>query len=228
VFDNSSGLISCCHRSRSTVEVEPQLTLRGHSAGITKLIHIPSRHALISASLDSSIRIWSLPPQSHTTYAPYDGSRAICELIGHTDAVWDLALVRDDSTLISCGAEGSVKVWDITTAGGNLKLSWSYNGLNDNGEEVKIDGDAEDTPGATAVEAIKMDLKRVAVAYQNTVVKIFDIETGREEMKLQPEIAAGRWFRSLAAQGRTHLVLQRKAFRRRLMLWRLILRCPCL
>lgn len=176
--------------SRSTVEVEPQLTLRGHSAGITKLIHIPSRHALISASLDSSIRIWSLPPQSHTTYAPYDGSRAISELIGHTDAVWDLALVRDDNTLISCGAEGSVKVWDITAASGNLKLSWSYNGLNDNGEEVKIDGDAEDTPGATAVEAIKMDLKRVAVAYQNTVVKIFDIETGKEEMKLQPEIVA--------------------------------------
>lgn len=113
--------------------------------------------------------------------------------------MWDLALVRDDNTLISCGAEGSVKVWEITAAGGDLKLSWSYSGLNDNGEEVKIDGDAEDTPGATAVEAIKMDLKKVAVAYQNTVVKIFDIGTGKEEMKLQPEIVAGRWFESLAA-----------------------------
>ena len=173
------------------MEVEPQLTLRGHSAAITKLIHIPSKHALISASLDSSIRIWSLPPQSHTTYAPYDGSRAIGELIGHTDAVWDLALVRDDNTLISCGAEGSVKVWEITTTSGNLKLSWSYNGLNDNGEEIKIEGDLGDTPGATAVEAVKIDLKRIAVAYQNTVVKIFDIETGKEEMKLQPEIVAG-------------------------------------
>jgi len=181
----------CSHRSRSTVEVEPQLTLRGHSAPITKLIHVPSKHVLISASLDFSIRIWSLPPQSHTTYAPYDGSRATGELIGHTDAVWDLALVRDDSTLISCGAEGVVKVWEITATGGNLNLSWSYNGLNDNGEEIKAEGDPEDTPGATAVEAIKMDLKRVAVAYQNTVVKIFDIETGKEEMKLQPEIVAG-------------------------------------
>ncbi|KAF9792082.1 WD40 repeat-like protein [Thelephora terrestris] len=176
--------------SRSTVEVEPQLTLRGHSAGITKLIHIPSRHALISASLDSSIRIWSLPPPSHTTYAPYDGSRATGELIGHTDAVWDLALVRDDNTLISCGAEGTVKVWEITAAGGILKLSWSYNGLNDHGEEIKVEGDDEDTPGATVVEAVKMDLKKVAVAYQNTTVKIFDIETGKEEMKLQPEIVA--------------------------------------
>ena len=111
--------------------------------------------------------------------------------------MWDLALVRDDSTLISCGAEGVVKVWDITATGGNLSLSWSYNGLNDNGEEIKTEDDPEDTPGATAVEAIKMDLKRVAVAYQNTVVKIFDIETGKEEMKLQPEIVAGECFDGL-------------------------------
>ena len=32
-------------------------------------------------------------------------------------------------------------------------------------------------PGATSVEALKVDLKKVAVAYQNTVVKIFDMET---------------------------------------------------
>ena len=108
--------------------------------------------------------------------------------------MWDLALVRDDSTLISCGAEGSVKVWEITATSGNLKLSWTYHGLNDNGEEIKAEGDLEDTPGATVVEAIKMDLKKVAVAYQNTTVKIFDIETGKEEMKLQPEIVAGRCF----------------------------------
>lgn len=88
-------------RLRSTVEVEPQLTLRGHSADTTKLIHIPSVRALISASLDSSIRIRSLPPPSHTTYAPYDGSRAIGELIGHTDVMWDLALIRDQ---LWCGA----------------------------------------------------------------------------------------------------------------------------
>lgn len=208
-FQNTLELILSSNRSRSTVEVEPQLTLRGHSAAITKLIHIPSKHALISASLDSSIRIWSLPPQSHTTYAPYDGSRAIGELIGHTDAVWDLALVRDDNTLISCGAEGVVKVWEIAATGGNLKLSWSYNGLNDNGEEIKTEGDPEDTPGATAVEAVKMNLRRIAVAYQNTVIKIFDIETGKEEMKLQPEIVSGECLDSCTAPGCAQAVSRR-------------------
>lgn len=120
--------------------------------------------------------------------------------------MWDLALVRDDNTLISCGAEGAVKVWEITATDGNLKLSWSYNGLNDNGEEIKPEDHPEDTPGATAVEAIKMDLKRVAVAYQNTVVKIFDIETGKEGMMLQPEIVVGEWFDDLAVWGCSQVI----------------------
>lgn len=146
-------------------------------------MHAPSKQLLYSASLDSSIRIWALPNHMHTTYAPYDATRARGELIGHTDAVWDLALVRDEGTLISVGAEGSVKVWDVSgpSGGGSLKLSWGYEGVDAQHEE---NGDA---PGATAVEAIKTDLKKVAVAYQNAAIKIFDIESGKEVIRLQTE-----------------------------------------
>ncbi|KAJ8078481.1 1,2-dihydroxy-3-keto-5-methylthiopentene dioxygenase [Marasmius tenuissimus] len=175
--------------SRVTTEIEPQLTLRGHSAAITRLIHSPSKRLLYSASLDSSIRVWALPSGSHTTYAPYDETRSRGELIGHTDAVWDLALVRDESTLISCGAEGSVKVWDVSgpSGPGSLKLTWGFNGLeNTNPDDLHEDNDA---PGATAVEALKSDLKKVAVAYQNAVVKIFDIETGKEVSRLATDIS---------------------------------------
>lgn len=177
--------------SRPTTEIEPQLTLRGHSAAITRLIHAPSKQLLYSASLDSSIRVWALPSISHTTYAPYDETRARGELIGHTDAVWDLALVRDESTLISCGAEGTVKVWDVSgpSGGGSLKLTWGWAGLESAGvDELHEDAD---TPGATAVEALKVDLKKVAVAYQNAVVKIFDIENGKELSRLATDISYG-------------------------------------
>lgn len=112
------------------------------------------------------------------------------ELIGHTDAVWDLALVKDENTLISCGAEGAVKVWDVCgpSGGGSLKLSWRWNGLdNDNDLEDDID-----VPGATSVEVLKTDLKRVAVAYQNAVVKIFEIETGKEMIRLPSDTTYGK------------------------------------
>ncbi|KAH8102891.1 WD40-repeat-containing domain protein [Cristinia sonorae] len=168
------------------IDVEPQLTLRGHSAAITRLVHAPSKQLLYSASLDLSIRVWALPNTSHTTYAPYDATRARGELIGHTDAVWDLALVRDEGTLISCGAEGAVKVWDVSgpSGGGSLKMSWGYDGIDGSQDE------GSDAPGATAIEAIKTDLKKVAVAYQNAAIKIFDIETGKEVIRLQTDIGS--------------------------------------
>lgn len=173
--------------SARQIDVEPQLTLRGHSAAITRLVHSPSKQLLYSASLDSSIRVWALPNHTHTTYAPYDATRARGELIGHTDAVWDLALVRDEGTLISCGAEGTVKVWDVSgpSGGGSLKLSWGCDGVD--GQQLQHQDESVDIPGATAVEAIKTDLKKVAVAYQNAAIKIFDIETGTEVIRLQTE-----------------------------------------
>lgn len=181
---------SCLHSARVTTESEPQLTLRGHSAAITRLVHSPTRQLLYSASLDSSIRVWALPLPSHTTYAPYDESSSRGELIGHTDAVWDLVLVRDESTLVSCGAEGAVKVWEVGGPGaGSLRLSWGYSGLEREGD----DEDEKDGHGATAVEAIKTDLKKVAVAYQNAVVKIFDIETGKEVSRLATDATYGEF-----------------------------------
>lgn len=114
------------------------------------------------------------------------------ELIGHTDAVWDLALVKDENTLISCGAEGAVKVWDVSgpSGGGSLKLSWRWNGL-DNRDDFEDDADV---PGATSVEVLKTDLKKVAVAYQNAVVKIFEIETGKEVIRLPSDTTYGMSF----------------------------------
>lgn len=53
----------------------------------------------------------------------------------------------------------------------------------DEDEDVEKD-EGDEVPGATAVEAIKVDLKKVAVAYTNGVIKIFDIEDGRELMRL--------------------------------------------
>lgn len=176
--------------TRATTEVEPQLTLRGHSAAITRLIHAPTKGLLYSASLDSSIRVWALPTPTHTTYAHYDETRARGELIGHTDAVWDLALVRDESTLISCGAEGTVKVWDVSgpSGGGSLRLTWGWGGL-ETADELRPEDSS--VPGATAVEALKADLKKVAVAYQNAVVKIFDIESGKELSRLESDMTYG-------------------------------------
>ena len=177
-----------------TVELEPQVTLRGHSAPITSLAIAPHHGIVYSASLDSTIRVWAIPPPQHTTYSPYEAATSQGELVGHTDAVWGVALLREGSILVSCGADGMVKVWDVgTSRPGSLRLSWGYGGV---GVDVASGSSETDVIGATAVEAVKTNLKWVAVAYRNGVVKIFEVETGKEVATLESE-TKGQHFNSV-------------------------------
>lgn len=170
------------YRARQA-EIEPQSTLRGHSAPITSLKVSPRTGLLYSASMDATIRVWNVPPPPSAPYPPYDPTIAQGELIGHTDAVWDIAVVREGALLISCGADGATKVWDITTVPGTLQLSWGYNGIGGEALEVPV--------GAATVEGIRTNLKLVAVAYRDAVVKLFDIESGKETARLSADVNPG-------------------------------------
>ncbi|KAF8321420.1 WD40-repeat-containing domain protein [Cantharellus anzutake] len=180
--------------ARPTTEIEPQITLRGHTQPITALVHSPARRLLYSASIDATIRVWSLPAASRTTYAPFEASTGVARatLVGHTDAIWDIALVRNETTLVSCGGDGAVKVWDVSSVGadgdggGHLKLSWGYHGLT---EDMDDDDTQKNIFGATTLDPIKTDLKKVAVAFRDAIVKFFDVETGVETGKLQSDIS---------------------------------------
>lgn len=174
-----SALTSNSRQVQQNTDIEPQLTLRGHTAAITCLV-ASQRGLLFSASMDASIRIWSFPPESLQPYAPFDPSYFRGELVGHTDVVWGLALVRDGSWLASGGADGMVKVWEVSDKGGQLRLSWGYDGA----EHETPEGQEEVIVPVVAVEGIKSDLRKVAVAYANCVVKVFDIESGKELAKL--------------------------------------------
>ncbi|KAG9122143.1 hypothetical protein FRC07_001604 [Ceratobasidium sp. 392] len=174
-----SSLTSNSRQIQQSIDVEPQLNLRGHTAPITCLV-VSQRGLLFSASMDASIRIWAFPPESLQPYAPYDPSYFRGELVGHTDVVWGLALVRDGTWLASGGADGMIKVWEVSEQGGNLRLSWGYNGT----EYQAPEGQQEEVVPVVAIEGIKSDLRKVAVAYANCVVKVFDIETGKELAKL--------------------------------------------
>lgn len=158
------------------------------------------------------MRVWALPPASRTTYAPFDASIGIplATLVGHTDAVWDLVLVKEERVLVTCGAEGKVKVWDVSPGalptsaskeGGKLITQWGYNGTGA-GAETTEDG-AEATapthsPGATSLAMIKTDLRMIAVAYRDAVVKIFDLESGKETARLPSDTTYGSSWLSLS------------------------------
>jgi hypothetical protein len=87
-----------------------------------------------------------------------------------------------------------VKVWDVGGVGpGSLRLTWGYGGI---GVDPASTSEETDVLGATAVEAIKTNLKSVAVAYRNATVKIFEVDSGKEAALLQAD-GVGEYYPSL-------------------------------
>jgi len=77
-------------------------TLRGHTRSVVRIIVLSERW-LVSASMDHSVRVWSI------------GS-GCCEGEKYTEtAVVDM-LQKDDGTLIMCGEDNKIYVWSVETA----------------------------------------------------------------------------------------------------------------
>jgi len=85
--------------------------LRGHSGEVTNLSWSPDGSQLASASLDHSVRLWSLASQQNTT-----------TYTGHTQEVLTVAWNHNNNLLASGGEDNRVLVWDTT---GNIKHSFS-------------------------------------------------------------------------------------------------------
>ncbi|GAC74173.1 cell-cycle nuclear protein [Moesziomyces antarcticus T-34] len=187
---------------KSGTDSQPLVTFRGHSAAVTCVAVSRSKRRFYSGSLDSSIRVWQLPDGSTEAYPPFEKSMELGCLVGHSQAVWDVALVPDRSDdegrLASASADGLVKVWNVgasqaegkSKAAATLELSWDYFGTEPAAEAAKEREDVEKSgtlPVPTCVEACHWDLRLVAVSYSNSVVKLFELDTGRQVRQLKSD-----------------------------------------
>lgn len=109
-------------------EADPSITFRGHTNVVTAVAISAKQNKVYSASLDSTIRVWSLPSDDRGPFAPVDSSLNIATYVGHTDAIWDFKLSQDH-LLASASADGTVKIWDTESSGNLLKSSWTFDGI---------------------------------------------------------------------------------------------------
>ena len=175
---------------------EPTQTYRGHSSAITSLCTSATTQRIYSSSLDSTVQVWALPPKDREPYAPFDPSLNLLRLEGHTDGVWDTCLLggtsSDKEVLATASADGTVKVWDVSPSrtaeqGGDLKLSWTAQGTESAGDQQQ-----QSKPIPTSLALCQSDMTKLAVAYQDALVRIFDTETGRLVLTLQSNEGYGR------------------------------------
>lgn len=197
--------------AKSGTDSQPIVTFRGHSAGVTCLAVSPNKRRFYSGSLDSSVRVWQLPDSGLDAYPPFEKSMELGCLVGHSQAVWDVALLPDRSDeegrVASASADGTVKIWSVrsgnTGAGSNsngdsgvgaapaiLQLSWDYFGSEPWPDTAKERENLEKSgtlPVPTCVDVCHSDLRLVAVSYSNSVVKLFEVDTGRQVRQLKSD-----------------------------------------
>ncbi|KAK9695960.1 1,2-dihydroxy-3-keto-5-methylthiopentene dioxygenase [Basidiobolus ranarum] len=164
---------------KKSQECEPFINFRGHTAAVTSVLFIPDQERCFSSSLDSTIRVWNLPSPDRDLYdANYD---ATCHntCIEHTDAVWDMKLLpkRDgDQFIASASADGTVRLWDTECRADDVKPPIGYDGAITRGELDKMD---KCSPNPTSIEFSHSEPGKIMVAYQNSIIRLFDLATGQ-------------------------------------------------
>ncbi|KAG0084500.1 hypothetical protein BGZ93_001201 [Podila epicladia] len=167
-------------RKNVSAEIEPVHIYRGHTKSITSVAISVDQNKCFSSSLDSTVRSWKLVSMDKETYSRADRTIPLGSFVGHTDVVWDIRLfplsISSSQLLASISADGSLKIWDTETRGSPLKSSWGYHGLLGPRDPSSSTGVVV---APTSVDFCPTDLKKVVVSYANSVVKLFDIETGQ-------------------------------------------------
>ncbi|KAG4104009.1 WD40-repeat-containing domain protein [Neocallimastix lanati (nom. inval.)] len=161
---------------KNLIDVDPIYTYRGHIGPVLS-VDI-SESVCYTGGLDSTVRSWRIPSKNIELYSKYDPTIKQHTFEGHTDAVWCVKshpLREQYHLLASASSDGTIKLWDTKNYG--LKSTLDYNGLlSDRSKEI------ESNP--TYLDWLNNDLSKIIVSYQNSMVKLFDIETGNEFMKL--------------------------------------------
>jgi len=155
-----------CKKS-TALDVEPVYTFRGHTGPVLCLEVSSAGDYCFSGGLDGTVRCWNIPPPSIDPYDTYDSSVMYCVLEEHTDSVWDLSYNVTRQQLVSCSADGAVKVWSIA----DKKLANTLPVIEGAGQP-------------SSVCWVVGEAAHCIVGYGSAVCTIVDTETGNLVIKL--------------------------------------------
>ncbi|XP_038823177.1 striatin-3-like isoform X1 [Salvelinus namaycush] len=99
-------------KKSASFDVEPIYTFRAHVGPVLSLAMSSSGEQCYSGGIDHTIQCWNIPSSNVDPYDTYDPSVLAGTWLGHTDAVWGLAYSGIKNRLLSCSADGTVKLWN--------------------------------------------------------------------------------------------------------------------
>ena len=148
-------------KKSTNLDVEPVYTFRGHTGPVLCLCVSGAGDFCFSGGVDASVRCWAIPPPTIDPYDTYDAAVMTAVLEGHTDSVWSLAYSVTRQQLLSCSADGTVKLWSPANSKAPL---------------VATLGESEDGV-PTGCDWVTGEAGHLVVSFSTAACVIYDAET---------------------------------------------------
>ncbi|XP_077426147.1 striatin-like isoform X2 [Vanacampus margaritifer] len=153
----------------ASVDVEPVYTFRAHSGAVLCVTMSGSGEQCFSGGVDGTIQCWNLPGHNSDPYDPYERSVQRGVLHGHTDAVWGVAYSSAHQRLLSCSADGTVRLWNAGDVSPSLAV---FNRRGELGVPTSVDVSSSEPAHAVA-------------SFAGGHLGVFDMETQQLLLKME-------------------------------------------
>ncbi|KAB0398531.1 hypothetical protein E2I00_007993, partial [Balaenoptera physalus] len=159
----------------ASLDVEPIYTFRAHIGPVLSLAISSNGEQCFSGGIDATIQWWNMPSPNVDPYDTYEPNVLAGTLIAHTDAVWGLAYSGIKNQLLSCSADGTVRLWNPQE---KLPCICTYNGDKEHGIP-------------TSVDFIGCDPAHMVTSFNTGSTVIYDLETSQSLVMLSSQIDSG-------------------------------------
>ncbi|KAM5129248.1 striatin-3 isoform 2-T2 [Mantella aurantiaca] len=157
-------------KKSASLDVEPIYTFRAHIGPVLSLVVSSNGEHCYSGGLDATIQWWKMPSPNVDPYDTYDPSVLAGTLLGHTDAVWGLSHSGIKDSLLSCSADGTVRLWNPPES---KPCIGTYNGNKEHGIP-------------TSVDFIGCDPAHAVASFTSGCIVLYDLETSQCMLQLAP------------------------------------------
>uniref|UniRef100_A0A803TQJ0 Striatin 3 n=1 Tax=Anolis carolinensis TaxID=28377 RepID=A0A803TQJ0_ANOCA len=162
-------------KKSASLDVEPIYTFRAHIGPVLSLAISCNGEQCFSGGIDATIQWWNMPSPNVDPYDTYEPNVLAGTLIGHTDAVWGLAYSGIKNHLLSCSADGSIRLWSPPE---KVPCICTYNGNREYGIP-------------TSVDFIGCDPAHMVTSFSTGSTVIYDLETSQSLVMLSSQTDSG-------------------------------------
>uniref|UniRef100_A0A667XMH5 Striatin n=1 Tax=Myripristis murdjan TaxID=586833 RepID=A0A667XMH5_9TELE len=154
----------------AALDVEPIYTFRAHCGAVLCVTMSSTGEQCFSGGVDGTIQSWNTPNPNIDPYDSYEPTVLRGALCGHTDSVWGLVYSSAHHRLLSCSADGTVRLWNAADASPALAV------FNERGE----------LGVPTSVDLVSSEPAHMVTSFHTGHIGLFNMETQQLILKNSP------------------------------------------